>query len=166
MRRLRHLLLVTALPAFLLSAGSVAQAAEPVAGEVIVVLASDAEGGVDPSLKSLTALRKPPFNAFKSLQVLSRHAIELADEPVDVKLPNGRELRIELLERMEDGRHKVQVSINRSKNKDYLPLLQVKASPEPFFVAGQKFQGGTLVIGVRVGDSKPAKAAKPAKPAK
>ena len=158
---------------FLLALGAMgAQAegpAEPVAGEVIVVLAGDGEGGVDPSLQSLTALRKPPFNTFKELKVLSRHAIALtAEKPVDVPLPNGRELRIELLERMDDGRHKVQVSINRPKHKDYLPLLQVMASPEPFFVAGQKYEGGTLVIGVRVGDApaKGAKTAKPAKPAK
>jgi hypothetical protein len=47
----------------------------------------------------------------------------------------------------------VQVSINRANEKDYLPVLYVIASPgEPFFVAGQKFEGGTLVIGVRVGE--------------
>jgi hypothetical protein len=58
-----------------------------------------------------------------------------------------------LLDRLPDGRAQVQVSINRPYEKDYLPLLQVKASlGEHFFVAGQKFEGGTLVIGVRVGE--------------
>jgi hypothetical protein len=42
-----------------------------------------------------------------------------------------------------------------------LPLLQVIASPgEPFFVAGQKHEGGTLVIGVRVGEKSTDKSAK------
>jgi hypothetical protein len=124
----------------------------PVAGEVFVVLAKEEAGEMDPALAKMPALRNPPFKSFQSMKVLSRQQIALVEEkPVTVKLPNGRELRIELLERMADGRHKVQVSINQPSKKDYLPLLQVKASEEPFFVAGQKYEGGTLVIGVRVG---------------
>ena len=33
----------------------------------------------------------------------------------------------------------------------FLPLLEVNAKPgEPFFVAGQTYKGGTLVIGIKV----------------
>lgn len=129
-----------------------AQAPLPVKGEVFVVLASEEAGTIDAELAKMPALRNPPFKSFTSMKILSREAIALVEaKPVTVKLPNGRELRIELLERMPDGRHKVQVSINQPSKKDYLPLLQVKASDEPFFVAGQKHAGGTLVIGVQVG---------------
>jgi hypothetical protein len=135
---------------------------EKVAGEVLVILAKEADGELDPTLSSIKALQEPPFNAFKSMKILSRSGLSLdAKQPVEVELPNGRRLRLEWLERQPDGRFKVQVSINRPSQKDYLPLLQVIASPgEPFFVAGQKHEGGTLVIGVRVGDKPAEKAAK------
>ncbi len=61
---------------------------------------------------------------------------------------------------MPNGRYRVRVSINRPEQNDYLPLLSVVASPgDPFFVAGQRHQGGTLVIGVRVGTRPDAPAA-------
>ena len=128
--------------------------ANPIPGEVLVLLASENEGAIDPSLGKLRALKHPPFNVFKSIKIMSRSAVQLvADKAVELDLPNGRKIHLTLLERQPDGRTKVQVSINRPYEKDYLPLLQVIArSGEHFFVAGQKFEGGTLVIGVRVGE--------------
>jgi hypothetical protein len=124
----------------------------PVKGEVLVILAKEETGEVDPRLKQMPALQKPPFNGYKSMKVLSQKGVELtAERAATVALPNGRTLQLTLLERMPDGRHKVQVSINRPGKQDYLPLLTVMASGEPFFVAGQSYEGGTLVIGVRVG---------------
>jgi hypothetical protein len=139
-----------------LSAGSVARAEAPVPGEVFVVLASEEKGAIDPALSQIKALSRPPFNAFRTMKVLSRSDISLqTGKPVTVSLPNGRRLKLTLAELMADGRAKVQLSINRPDKKDYLPLLEVKAkSGEPFFVAGQKHQGGTLIIGVRVGDKR------------
>jgi hypothetical protein len=128
------------------------EASKPVAGNVLVVLAKQEAGEIDAKLKSVKALQKAPFNAFKSMKVLSTTKVQIDDDkPATVKLPNGRTLQIKLVERMKDGRHKVQVAINREKAKDYLPLLTVIASKEPFFVAGQKYEGGTLVIGVSIG---------------
>jgi hypothetical protein len=123
------------------------------------MLASEKPGAIDPSISRLRALKHAPFNVFKSMKILSRSIVRLVeDDWAAVTLPNGRTLHLNLVERMADGRTKVQVSINRPNKKDYLPWLQVIASPgEPFFVAGQKFEGGTLVIGVRVGErTKPA----------
>jgi hypothetical protein len=137
-----------------------------VSGEVTVVLAKEAEGEYDAKLKQLPALQKPPFNGFKSMKVLSTTPVELgADKTPTVALPNGRTLQLKLVEKMADGRHKVQVAINRPGKQDYLPLLTVIASGEPFFVAGQSFEGGTLVIGVRVGGA-PSAAAPAAAPKK
>jgi len=126
----------------------------PLGAEVLVVLASEKEGPIDPSLSHLRALKHPPFAAFKSMKLLSRSPVKLENaQPVEIDLPNGRKIHLTLLERLPDGRAKVQVSINRPWESDYLPVLQVLASAgEPFFVAGQKFEGGTLVIGVRVGE--------------
>jgi len=127
-------------------------------GEVFVVLAKAEPGTIDPALRSVTALREPPFNTYQSMQVLTRSEVALQPaQPVAVTLPNGRKLQLELLERLSDGRFKVRVSINLPGKRDYLPLLEVMASAgEPFFVAGQKHEGGTLVIGVVVGKRAPA----------
>ena len=60
-------------------------------------------------------------------------------------------LRLKLLQTTPDGRYRIKVSINRPNESDYLPLLQVEAAPgDPFFVAGQAFDGGTLIVGVRL----------------
>jgi hypothetical protein len=137
-------LALTAKPAF---------AEEAVSSDVLVVLASEQAGTIDPALAKIPALGKSPFNAFRTMQVLSRSEVSLTvGKAVEVTLPNGRILSLTLEERMPDGRSKVQVLIKRPNQKDHLLQMEVNASPgEPFFVAGQNFQNGTLVIGVTVG---------------
>lgn len=132
---------------------SAQDAAASAPAEVMVVLARETEGAIDPSLANVAALRRQPFSAYRSMEVLSRNESTLsAATPLDFALPNGRQLRVELEAALPDGRYRVRVSINRPGQADYLPLLQVVASPgDPFFVAGQTFRGGTLVIGVRIG---------------
>jgi hypothetical protein len=146
--------IATAFVALTLAKAALADEPAKAPGEVFVILASEAEGPVDPSLDHVKALKEPPFNTFKSMKILSRSGFSLAaGTPFEVDLPNGRKLRITLRDQRKDGRFKVQVSINRPNQTDYLPLLEVVVSPgEPFFVAGQKYQGGTLVVGVRVGE--------------
>lgn len=124
-------------------------------GEVLVVLAKEAPGTIAPELAQITALRRPPFDSFRSMEVLERSDLQLrTGTPHEIVLPNGRKLRVELQRIGPDGRFRVKVSIQREGEQDYLPLLQVVASPgDPFFVAGQSHLGGTLVIGIRLGES-------------
>jgi len=124
-------------------------------GEVFVVLAKEAPGAIAPELAQITALRRPPFDSFRSMEVLERSDLQLrTGTPHEIVLPNGRKLRVELQRIGPDGRFRVKVSIQREGEQDYLPLLQVVASPgDPFFVAGQSHLGGTLVIGIRLGES-------------
>lgn len=133
---------------------SPAEAQQATRGEVLVVLAKEAPGTIAPELASLTALRRPPFDSFGSMELLERSPLSLrVGAPHEITLPNGRKLRVELQRIGPDGRFRVKVSIQREGEQDYLPLLQVVASPgDPFFVAGQSHQGGTLVIGIRLGD--------------
>lgn len=132
-----------------------ASAQQVARGEVFVVLAKETPGTVAPELAEITALRRPPFDSFRSMEVVERRDLQLrTGTPHELVLPNGRKLRIELQRIGPDGRFRVRVSIQREGEEDYLPLLQVVASPgDPFFVAGQSHLGGTLVIGIRLGES-------------
>jgi hypothetical protein len=125
-----------------------------VRGEVLVILGSERPGEIDPALSSLGALRQAPFSSFQTMQLLARPSIRLVmNEPQDIPLPNGRILRIVLAAVTPEGRFRVRVSINRPEQSDYLPLLEVVApAGDPFFLAGQNFLGGTLVLGVRLGE--------------
>ncbi len=166
----RRLLLITAsLGGLLLAGGASAQTSSlsrndrastaSVPAEVLVVLAKEEQGKIDPQLKELTALRRPPFNSFRSMKILSRPKLTLTPgKDAFVSLPNGRRLKLTLLRVMPDGRYKVRAAINRPNKSDYLPLLQVVAAAgDPFFVAGQSYQGGTLVVGITVDPKKTAK---------
>jgi hypothetical protein len=144
--------------AALLAVGGAVRAEAPVApgstpATVLVVLGSNQGAGSDLALAKLEALRKPPFDSFAKKTLLRRVDVTLVPgKEAEIELPNGRKLRLSLLERASDGRYRVSVSINRPGKHDYLPLMTVLAAPgDPFFVAGQKHEGGTLIIGVTVG---------------
>ena len=58
-----------ALLALVLAAAPV-RAEDAIASEVLMVLASEQAGTIDPALAKIPALGKPPFNAYGSMQVL------------------------------------------------------------------------------------------------
>lgn len=153
-RALASTLLATlvAIGALFSAAVGVARAQDQV-GEVLVVLASEQPGVIDANLAQEPALRQPPFNSYRSMRLLGQHPVTLgAGRPVIVVLPNGRNLQITLVRMLPNGRLQVRVSINRPEKTDYLQGVTVETSAGvPFFIAGQAYQGGTLVIGVRVG---------------
>jgi hypothetical protein len=164
---IRYLLVITVAMSAWVTSGAAAQdsslarsdrstATSNVPAEVLVVLAKEEPGEIDPKLKKMTALRRPPFNSFRSMQILSQPKLTLTPgKDALVALPNGRRVKLTLLRVMPDGRYKVKAAINRPDKSDYLPLLQVVASAgDPFFVAGQTYQGGTLVVGVIVDPKK------------
>jgi hypothetical protein len=121
--------------------------------QVVVVLGSTEGSGIDPALGALEALTKPPFDSFTKKTLLAKNELELSQgKEAEVTLPNGRKLRIQLIEKTSEGRFRVSVSINRAGKQDYLPLMTVVAAPgDPFFVAGQKHERGTLIIGITIG---------------
>ena len=142
-------------PVLLLLFSQKSEAQENFRSEVLVILAKEEAGTIASELSEMSALRRPPFDSFRSMSILERKNVRLqTSTPQEVTLPNGRQLRIHLQRVMPDGRFRVRVSIRRREGDDYLPLLQVVASPgDPFFVAGQAHDGGTLVIGIRVGNA-------------
>ena len=154
LQRTRFAALTAAALGIALVAGGVGVArAQDQTGEVLVVLASEQPGMIDSNLAHEPALRQPPFNSYRSMRLLERHPVTLAaNRPIIVALPNGRNLQIVLVRMLPNGRLQVRVSINRPEKNDYLQGVTVETSAGvPFFIAGQAYQGGTLVIGVRVG---------------
>lgn len=139
------------------SSASDAPAAQ-VPAQIMVLHATNTDGGIDPRIGPLPQLKLPPFSAYNTYKLLGRHAITLAtSRPDTTTLPNGRVLRTVLKAALPDQKYRVSASISRprddkAREDTFLPLLEVTAkSGETFFVAGQSYRGGILVVGIRVG---------------
>lgn len=129
-----------------------AQGQAAVRARVMVILASNTDGGtIQPELQNVPGLRAAPFDSFNTMRLLSSPTVTLQPgQAQTVDLPNGRRVRLELVASLPDGRHRVRVAINRPNQQDYLPAATaVISSGRPVFIAGQQFQGGTLVIGIQ-----------------
>ena len=123
--------------------------------EVVVLHASngnDGGTGIDPKIGSLPALRNPPFSSYNSYRLVSRTRLALdRASPMTATLPNGRVLQISLRDVLAKNRFRVATSINQPGGTTFLPLLEVTTpAGEPFFVAGQSYQGGMLVVGIKI----------------
>ncbi len=135
-----------------------AQATGAVHAQVTIILGYTEGAGVAPELAKIEALKKAPFDGFPRKALLKKVDLDIdVGSFKEVELPNGRKLKLSVLERTSGGAFRVSVSINKPGQQDYLPVMTVAAAPgDPFFVAGQKHEGGTLIIGVTVGSSSPA----------
>lgn len=126
--------------------------------EVVILHATNDGSGIDPKIGKMPALGKPPFSSYNSYKLLDRVTLPLsALKPSTTKLPTGRDLMVSLKEviepkkKDEPRRFVVTASIQKPDGKSFLPLLEVSAKAgEPFFVAGQNYKGGSLVIGIKV----------------
>ncbi len=120
--------------------------------EVMVLHATQVEGkgSIDPRIGNLPQLKKPPFSAFNTYKLLDKKDLSLQKgKGTTYALQNGRLLEITLVERGADKRIKVVARIIDGKTgRDFL-RSEVTATPgEPFFLAGQGYEGGTLVVGI------------------
>lgn len=127
---------------------------KPVTCEVMVLHATQqpGPGSIDPSIGNMPQLTKPPFSAYNTYKLLGKASLPLdKGKPQTHTLPNSRILQVTLQEVTADNRYKVAAAINQPNGKDFLRLLEVTAAPnETFFVAGQSYQNGILVIGMRM----------------
>lgn len=133
-------------------------AACAVSAEVVILHATNDGTGIDPKLGKMPELSKPPFSSYNSYRLHDTARVCLAKGKGEtVKLPTGRDLQINLKEvieptkRGEARRFVVSASIQKPDGKTFLPLLEVNAKAgENFFVAGQTYKGGILVIGIKL----------------
>ena len=114
--------------------------------------------GVDAKIGKMPELTKPPFSAYNSYKLLERAtASSSKSKPSITKLPNGSVLKVTLKDVVEPKkkgdakRYVMNASIQKQGGNTFLPLLEVNArAGETFFVAGQTFKGGILVIAIKV----------------
>ncbi len=136
-----------------------AQAAAPaIACEIVVLHATNDNSGIDPKIGKMPELGQPPFSSYNSYKLLDRPKLTLnKGASATVKLPTGRDLMvmykdiIEPKKKDELKRFTITASIQKPGGNTFLPLLEVNAKAgENFFVAGQTYKGGMLVIGIKV----------------
>jgi hypothetical protein len=126
--------------------------------EIVILHATNDGSGIDPKIGKMPALGQPPFSSYNSYKLLDRIKLPLAKgKSTTTKLPTGRDLMVSLKDiidpkkKDEPRRYLVTASIQKPDGNTFLPLLEVNAKPgEPFFVAGQTYKGGTVVIGIKV----------------
>jgi hypothetical protein len=137
------------------SAGRVGLAAPPTGARVeisvIHALKSDGGGSIDPRLRDLPQLtHDQPFVRYNVYRLLDRKEVPLErGKPAAYPLVNGRTLQVTLTDvTTESGpRYHVRVEIGEPGKQAFLKLLEVTAGPnDPFFVAGQSYEGGTLFL--------------------
>ncbi|HLK38193.1 MAG TPA: hypothetical protein VKU41_15630 [Polyangiaceae bacterium] len=121
--------------------------------EVTVIHALHTDGGVsiDPRLKDLPPPVREPFVRYNVYKLLDTKNLPLeAGKPATNVLANGRTLQVTLVDAVADAgapRFHVRAEIGEPGKQAFLKLLEVTASGnEPFFVGGQSYQGGTLLI--------------------
>jgi hypothetical protein len=129
-----------------------------VQAEVIVLHATNDGKGIDPSIGKIPALERPPFSSYNSYKLLEKYDLKLPKgEAKDKKLPDGGKLAL-MFKEVSRGKKKddptkfvVSATIEKADGKQFLPGLDVNAlKGEYFFIAGQKYNGGILVIGVKI----------------
>jgi hypothetical protein len=127
-------------------------AALVVNAEVMVLLATmvPGPGSIDSAIGKMPQLQKPPFSVFNTYRLLDRRIIPIElGKTGPYSLPNGRVLQVTFANPTQDKRFHIQVAINQPGGNAYLKLLEVTAGPnETFFVAGQPYKDGVLVLGL------------------
>lgn len=131
-------------------------ATAPVRAEIIVLYATnEAKGSIDPKIGKMPQLEKPPFSAYNTYRLLDKSELQLEKgSSKDKKLADDSTLFVTLKDVQKsktETKYVVSASIKKEEGKSVLPLLEVTAQAgEIFFVAGQKYKDGVLVIGIRV----------------
>lgn len=124
---------------------------QSIGATVFVIHASNDGTGIDPVLKPYPELKQPPFSAYNSYRLLNKKSFTLNSDGTNVSLPDGGTFNLRYNGK-DGGKHAVQASITKKNGKKFLPSVTVRAKAgQTFFIAGQKHDGGILVLGIRLG---------------
>ncbi|MFT3767078.1 MAG: hypothetical protein QM820_16395 [Minicystis sp.] len=134
------------------------KAVAAISAEIMVLHGTNDGSGIDPKIGKMPELGKPPFSSYNSYKLLDCTTASVdKGKAAAHTLPTGRDLQVvfkdvvEPAKKGEAPRYVISASIQKPGGKAFLPLVEVNAKAgEWFFVAGQDYKGGTLVIGIRV----------------
>lgn len=143
-----------------LALGSGAAQAADGAADVIVLHASNDGEGIDDAIPDKHKLQRPPHSAYKRFKLLDRKTLDLKDtKGSTVPLPDRSQLELTLhgVEKNgDDTRCMVTAKLAAPDGGSPPPPLKARAKPkEIFFFGGQPYQGGILVVGIRMLHCKP-----------
>lgn len=101
-------------------------------------------------------LGEAPLSAYNIYNVLARKELPLVlGSPVTMALPNERKLVTTFVGELGKGRFKLSSTIVREDGSPFLKNLDVAASArEPVIVGGQSYKDGTLVLVMRLVESR------------
>jgi hypothetical protein len=149
--------LVVALPVDLAWGAGGAGASHPAAvkvvnAEIMVLFATqvDGHGSIDPAIGNMPQLKKPPLSAYNTYHLLDKRslAIQMGSSST-YTLANGRVLQVSFVEPTAEQGFHVKAAINQPGGNAYLKLLELTAKAnEPFFVGGQSFNGGSILLAI------------------
>lgn len=128
---------------------------KPLTAEIMVLHATqgpEGKGSIDPAVGNMPQLKKPPFSAYNTYKLLDKKALPLEKgKSVEYPIVNGRTLQVTLVEITADKRYRIAAAISEPGKPAFLKVLEVTAAAnEPFFVAGQSYNDGILVMGITV----------------
>ncbi|MBM4356481.1 MAG: hypothetical protein FJ096_00065 [Deltaproteobacteria bacterium] len=122
--------------------------------ELVVAHGTNGGKGIDPKLARHKELKNPPFSSYNSYALLEETTRGLSKgKPATVQLPDGRELKVLLEEVDEKGGKPTRFTVKATMKKpgSEESTVQFKAKPGVmFFVAGQRYEGGILVLGLKI----------------
>jgi hypothetical protein len=145
---MRATLTAAILGAIVLGVAFPAQASDKVRCDLLAIEASNRGQGIDAALTQHTSmLSKPPFSAFDTFKLVSRHAYDLQlGVPAPLSLPAPL---VGTLAYNSETNAKLDLTLTITRPQAKPVTVQGKASPgSPFFAAGFKSSGGTWIFGV------------------
>jgi hypothetical protein len=117
--------------------------------EVLCIHASNEGEGVDPELKDVKELKRPPFAGYKSYRLLTRPKLELAlGKPAKAKLTDKHTLVLTFQELLKEGKGERLLLHILVPPKELDTTLKLR-NGGMFYLAGFKYKAGILILGVR-----------------
>ncbi len=108
-------------------------------------------GTIDPTIGNMPQLRRPPFSAYNSYRLIGKQSLTLVrGTPTQFTMINGRVLQVTLMNVTvgpQGPRYEIAAAILQPGGVPFLSTRVTSPPNETFFVAGQQFQGGVIVLG-------------------
>ena len=122
--------------------------------EIVIAHGRNSGKGIDPKLSRYKELKNPPFSSYDTYALLDEATRALTrGKPASMKLPDGGELKI-VLDGVEEKAGKplrfvIKATVKKAGGEESTVQVKAKAGAM-FFVAGQKFEQGILVLGIKM----------------